>query len=716
MTLRAAVMGALLVHGIDSMATTPPEAGKSITSGMLRVSLNTSSALGIDLLIDSTWSPIGTLRLPRVILAEGDTLPPFCIDSTSFEHGHSCCVDRFVLRGSVAIRGSMSLNLTLMLTSRFPSRNALLLTGWIGMPPEFRSARLQIGEVECLGPAGGDTVFWSFQGASYPERPDWILPLTAGFIRENFQGMNAADYGGGIPVVDVWNRSWGLAFGVLATTPEPVALPVRAATTRTVALSIEDRAFSERETEEKTYAILPAALIAHQGDCSHALEAYAAVMKDEGLPGALTPPPSAYQPEWCAWGYERSFRPENILATLPLARSLGFGWATVDDGWQTADGDWDADPGKFPDGLKPLVDSIHRAGLLARLWWVPLEAHDASYHALTYRDRMHEFGMSVQSRLALRHPDWFQRNADGRRTQVSWWNSYTLCPAVKAVREYYCELAKTMVGVWGFDGLKIDGQNLNAVPPCFNPAHHHSSPYDAPRAVPAFFRELSEAVRSVRPDAVIQLCPCGTVFSLFNLPYVTQTVASDPTSSFQVRLKAKIFHALRGATLAYSGDHVELTDRVWDAASGRTVVRGEEDFLSTIGTGGVPSSKFTRAGVLQPDTTLSLSPAKEERWRAWIAAYQRERPSLGEYLPLYDVAFDRPETHVIRKGEVMYYAFFSPDAFSGTIQLRGLAARAYEIRQFLDDTPMGVVDGQTARLTVSFSHALMIKAVPRTVH
>src|SRR6185369_9609874 len=46
--------------------------------------------------------------------------------------------------------------------------------------------------------------FWSYQSGSYESRPDWVLPLRKGFTQDNYQGMNASDYGGGTPVVDVW--------------------------------------------------------------------------------------------------------------------------------------------------------------------------------------------------------------------------------------------------------------------------------------------------------------------------------------------------------------------------------------------------------------------------------------------------------------------------------------------------------------------------------
>jgi len=72
----------------------------------------------------------------------------------------------------------------------------------------------------------GGPAFWSYQGGSYESRPDWVLPLKVGFARENFQGMNASDYGGGTPIVDVWRRDVGLAVGHLELTPREASLPV----------------------------------------------------------------------------------------------------------------------------------------------------------------------------------------------------------------------------------------------------------------------------------------------------------------------------------------------------------------------------------------------------------------------------------------------------------------------------------------------------------
>ena len=75
-------------------------------------------------------------------------------------------------------------------------------------------------------PGQGQPPFWSYQSGSYEKRPNWVLPLHANFQQENYQGMNASDYGGGTPIVDVWRRDVGMAVGHVETRPKLVSLPV----------------------------------------------------------------------------------------------------------------------------------------------------------------------------------------------------------------------------------------------------------------------------------------------------------------------------------------------------------------------------------------------------------------------------------------------------------------------------------------------------------
>ena len=551
--------------------------------------------------------------------------------------------------------------------------------------------------------------FWSFQGGSYPERPDWIFPLTKEYERENFQGMNAPDYGGGIPVIDFWTKEIGLALAVIDRKPELVSLPVKVQDG--VQISIAD---------SNRFTILPGdsakmvryAIILHTGDFFNGLRTFSTLMRNEGLRFPIAPS-DAFEPEWCAWGYERNFNKDQILKTLPEVKKLGFGWVTIDDGWQNNLGDWEPSPAKFPGGgpdFEAFIDSIHSYGLKVRLWWCPFAAQDSSYSAAHFPDRMTEPGMSVQSKLALEHPDWFILDRNGNRIQVSWWNAYLICPALHAVRSYYESFVRNAIVKWKVDGFKIDGQNSNMVPECFNASHHHAIPAASCDSVSEFFKCVYDEATGLNPYFLVQLCPCGTNFSVYNLPFVNQTVASDPLDSWQVRLKGKTFRALYGSrTETYSGDHAELTNRTWNEKLQKFIAGGYPDFASTLAVGGIPASKFTITGVAQSDSSLSLDSSMLNYYKKWMNIYSTERMSEGTYLNLYDIAFDKPETHVIRKGDTYYYSFFSNSRFEGKVELRGLAKGRYKAIDLWTDKPISEVDSSFPWLRLDFKSYMLVK-------
>jgi alpha-galactosidase len=543
----------------------------------------------------------------------------------------------------------------------------------------YSSHRYEFGP----GPFRGEPAFWSYQSASYESRPDWVLPLGPGYARANYLGMNDSDYGGGTPVLDVWRRDVGLAIGHVELVPKLVSLPVerlasgRARLALTASRHVTLAAGEALETLRSFVSV-------HRGDYYTTLREYAAVMQAQGIEIASAPK-VAFDPIWCAWGYGRTFTPRQVFETLPVVKDLGFGWAVLDDGWQVALGDWRPRTDKFPAGdadMKALVDRIHAAGLKAQLWWAPL-------------------GADAGSRTAREHPGWLLRNADGSTRTISWWDSQYLCPALDDVRADAAAFVRKALGEWGFDGLKIDGQHLNAAPECFNPAHHHATPAAAPEGVPGFFRAIWQSAQATKPGALIEICPCGTGYSFFTLPYLNMTVASDPESSWQIRSKGKTLKALAGDRIAYFGDHVELSD-------------GREDFASTFGVGGVIGTNFAWPGAPgEKDPELLLTPAREKTWARWVKLYQAKRLSEGEYAgELYDIGFDRPEAHAVRKGGAVYYAFFAA-RYDGRVELRGLApGKHYRVTDYVNGRELGRVIGPVANLTAPFERSLLLEAVP----
>ncbi len=540
---------------------------------------------------------------------------------------------------------------------------------------------------EATGTRDDQPSFWAYQSGSYESRADWVLPLTEGFSQQNYMGMNNSDYGGGTPVVDLWRPDVGLGVGHLETTPRLVSLPtaIPGSATATVAIS---RAEPVTLEPGATINTLKTFVAVHTGDYFQTLATYRQVMARRGI-NFNRAPASAFEPVWCAWGYERDFTMDQVYGTLPMVKQLGFKWAVLDDGWQTAEGDWYLVESKFPNGdadMIKLVDNLHAQGLKAKLWWAPL-------------------AVDPGTDLIREHPEYLLLNADGSTQDITWWDSYYLCPAAPGVLEFTRRQVTTFMETWGYDGLKIDGQHLNGVPPCYNEAHNHAYPEESVERLPEFFRMIYETAHAIKPEAVTEVCPCGTAYNFFMLPYIDQAVSSDPLNSWQIRLKGKTIKALAGNDVAYYGDHVELSDN-------RT------DFASTMGVGGVLGTKFVWPVGAKPNPqyeapgTNDLTPEKEAHWDKWMRIWEQQQLYAGTYRgDLYDLGFDRPEAHAIEKEGDFYYAFYG-DHWEGPVELRGLSSdRQYRLRDYVNDVDLGVVTGPEATVRVAFDSHLLLEAL-----
>jgi alpha-galactosidase len=548
---------------------------------------------------------------------------------------------------------------------RNASAESIALGGWTN------------GDCRVLGSATTPG-FWCYSGASYEDRRDWVQPVKPGFAQDNFLGMEASDYGGGTPMVDVWRRDGGLSVGHVDTSPKLVSLPVQEqhGEVRVALCSREKRKLAAGDG----FQTLETWISVHDGDHFATLNRYRQLMSERGLKPAV-PPAASYEPIWCAWGYERDCTTALIEGTLSKARDLGLSWAVIDDGWQAMIGDWTPHPEKYPHGesdLRHLVSDIRAAGLKPRLWYSPLSVAPGT-------DLLHD------------HVDMLLLDKDGAPQPISWWNSFYLCPAYDKTVRHTQALIRKFIGDWGFAGLKIDGQHLNGVAPCFNPAHHHARPEESVEGLQNFFRAVYQCAIGIDPEAVLELCPCGTAYSVFNFPYMNHAPASDPESSWQVRLKGKTLKALMGPSAAYAGDHVELSD-------------GHDDFASTVGVGGIVSTKFTWPVDPKPKDSFLLTPEKEGEWRRWISLYKDKMLPLGTYRgELYDIGFDKPETHAIEKSGGMYYAFFARH-WNGAVTLRGLKPGTHRVRDYFADRDLGLVSGKH-RLNVAFDRFLLLEVM-----
>ena len=223
--------------------------------------------------------------------------------------------------------------------------------------------------------SGTQVPFWSFESGSYEKRPNWIVPLHAGFSQQNYLGMNDTDYGGGTPIVDVWRKDVGIGVGLVEPRPRLISLPVSMPNANEARVSVQYKRDLELLPGE-SFNTFRSFVAVHDGDYFQTLLTFRRFMSKQGFQMA-TAPESAFGAIWCAWGYGRNFKPQQVYDTLPTVKKMGFTWVTLDDGWQNNYGDWQLDLKKFPRGdadIKAMVDRIHQEGFKAQLWWSPLSA------------------------------------------------------------------------------------------------------------------------------------------------------------------------------------------------------------------------------------------------------------------------------------------------------------------------------------------------------
>lgn len=542
--------------------------------------------------------------------------------------------------------------------------------------------------------AGPDQPSWalaSFQGGAYHWSDDYaLIRLRPGFAQTNFQGVDdvqgAEGAGGGMPFVDVWGPTMGVALAHLEKTPQWLSLPVRVRPDGKVEVAIteEPRAkLGQREWLEpgEAFHTVLTAVIFHHLDFHDPLRIYGQLLRRRGIAIPETSPPSAYEPYWKSWGFGPDFTVDGILGLLPELASMGIRMANVDDGWYDFKGDWQLNrsPGKFPRGdpdIVVLVRKMHEQGFRTGLWWYPL-------------------GVSPKSRLAREHPELLvQDELGGHPLDPS--GLYQLCPAYEPALRHIDAVIQRAVAEWGFDGLYTDFQGLDAVPPCFNPAHGHRTPLDSFESLPKVFALIHDTLHRLRKDPYHEVCICSLPHSPYAMPFYDEASASDPINTAQMRRRIKVEKAIRGGTFAV-GDCYQVPLDEW---SGFSV---PQSFESTMGTGAQMTTFYA-----------DLDDAQRALWRRWFHEYRERDLARGEYLNLYDLAFDEPEAHVVRKGRELYYGFFAEVwPRNRRLELRGLdPGTTYTVEDYAHRRQLGTVSGAKPYLETAFKESLLLHLVP----
>ncbi|MBW3087980.1 alpha-galactosidase [Bifidobacterium sp. 82T24] len=211
----------------------------------------------------------------------------------------------------------------------------------------------------------------------------------------------------------------------------------------------------------------------------------------------------------------------SLTAMARSAKELGMEMLVVDDGWfghrDRADsslGDWFADRRKFPNGLKPLADAVHRMGMGFGLWFEPEM-------------------ISEDSDLYRTHPDWvlgdprLPLHALGvQRCQ------YVLDMTRPDVVAYLRRTIGDVIGKAGVDYIKWDmNRSLSeaysrALPPDRQGEVFH-------RYALGYYR-LLHGLAARFPDLLIESCASGGArVDAGTLAYAPQAWISDDTDALE---------------------------------------------------------------------------------------------------------------------------------------------------------------------------------------
>lgn len=543
--------------------------------------------------------------------------------------------------------------------------------------------------------------FWSYQGASISWGADYVIPITDKFQQDNWMGVNLPQKtGGGVPFVDLWNENIGFAIASVESIPKLISFPVKVCPDQSVTLSIQ-KEVGKTLAPGESYQTPKGTVIAHSLDFYDPLRIFADLMADQGWKQA---PPSneAYEPIWCGWGYLANFSMEDIYGTIPKLKELGLKWVVIDDRWWDRYGDWNPRPSTFPGGekqLKIFIDSLHRQGFKVKIWWAPTPVQPG-----TIPSWYGSFDPGI-AQVAKDHPEWLIMDSKGEFPRDSR-DMFQFCPSVPDVQEYMKQLTTRFLYDWDFDGHKLDAYYV--VPPCYNPSHHHKTPEESYQDLPKLLQVIYETSKSIKPWSVTELCNCGTTQDFYQSVFTDQPVVSDPLSVEQVRRRIKSMKALWGADAPVYGDHVEHIKVKENLMSRNDLPPLGQDFASVMGPGGVVGTKFTWPG--GPEN-VRLTPEREEHWKKWMKLYYEKLLSKGKYLNLYDIAFDKPETHAIQKEDRFYYAFYA-ETWNDTVELRGLENRNYRVFDYENRHDIGIINGSTSLISISFKDHLLLECTP----
>lgn len=283
---------------------------------------------------------------------------------------------------------------------------------------------------------------------------------------------------------------------------------------------------------------------------------------------------------WEAVYFDHSL--ERLEPLVARAAEVGVERFVLDDGWfhgrtddRRALGDWTVDRTKWPDGLTPLIDRVHGAGMTFGLWVEPEM-------------------VSLDSDLARRHPDWLLTPPDA----VTWRWQHALDLSNPDAFAHLLDRLDALLTQYPIAYLKWD--------------HNRDLLVERTRAQTLALYRLLDALRAEHPGVEIESCASGGGrIDLEILRRVDRVWTSD-TNDPLVRQRIQRFTGIL-VPPEYLGSHV---------GDARAHTTGRVSTLSLR----LATALFLHAGI-ESDLT-QLTPQDRDAIGAWIDVHRAHRDLL----------------------------------------------------------------------------------------
>lgn len=361
-----------------------------------------------------------------------------------------------------------------------------------------------------------------------------------------------------------------------------------------------------------------------------ALEGYAdALARALGVKPWPGPVPSG----WNSWGeYYQDIDEKIILDNLDFAATnfapYGMKYYQLDSGYYPAWGDWEADPIKFPHGMKWVADRIKERGMVPGIWIGP-------------------FCADVKSKVFQDHPDWFlPRKGFIPRAMVDE-DLRVLDLTRPEVIDHLRAVTRRIVREWGYGWLKVDFAYYFM---------YYSRIPDSDASMAGAYRA---ALRAIREEAgpetfIVGIGPTGVHYGLFDAERITldnMPVYNNHPSQFTLNPRIERAGFLQGLvpTVRTVARRYYLSHRVWvnhpdmfffdndrwpDWGDAPLTFEQARQFASVVGlTGGI---------VKLGDRLVDMKPREVEVVRKLLPVY----PRTGRPLDLFER--ETPETWLLQ--------------------------------------------------------------------